>query len=170
MTRRLPALAAVALALPLAAGLGGCGFTPLYAENGVAAGLTHVQVNAPQGRVGFLLRQQLDDTLGRDPGDKPAYKLDLQVTGESRVAHGLRADATAQRYEIGLTVAYTLTDLATGKVARQGTVSSYASYDSADQPYAGIAARQDTENRLAADAAQKIQIQIAAWMAGHPPG
>jgi len=170
MTRRLRALAVGALAAPLVAGLGGCGFTPLYAENGVTAGVTHVQVIAPQGRVGFLLRQNLDDRLGRDPGDKPAYRLELQVAGLGRGAHGVRADATAQRYEIDLTVDYILTDLATGKVARQGSVTSIASYDSADQPYAGIAARQDTENRLAADAAQKIEIQIAAWMASHTPG
>jgi LPS-assembly lipoprotein len=170
MTSLLRALAAAALAASLAAGLGGCGFTPLYADTSVGAGLTHVQVIAPQGRVGFLLRQDLDDGLGRDLGDKPAYKLELQVAGEGRGAHGLRSDATAQRYEIDLTVSYILTDLATGKVARKGTVISIASYDSADQPYAGIAARQDTEDRLAEDAAQKIQIQIAAWMASHAPG
>ena len=170
MSRRLRALAASAIAAPLAAGLGGCGFTPLYADSGVTAGLTHVQVIAPQGRVGYLLRQDLDDGLGRDPGGKPAYKLELAVAGEGRAAHGLRSDATAQRYEIDLTVSYILTDLVTGKVARQGAVTSVASYDSADQPYAGIAAREDTENRLAADAAQKIQILIAAWIASHSAG
>lgn len=153
----------------LAIGLGGCGFAPLYGENGVGVGLTHVQVVAPQGRLGYLLREDLDDTLGRDLGDKPAYKLEMQY-GESRAAHGLRADATAQRYEIDLVVNYKLTDLASGKVVRTGSVTSYASYDSADQPYAGIAARGDTEDRLASDAAQKIQILLAAWMSSHAPG
>jgi len=58
--------------------------------------------------------------------------------------------------------------IATGKVAHTGKVMSVVSYDSADQPYAGIAAREDTENRLASDAAQKIEIQLAAWMASQP--
>lgn len=169
MNRGARSCVAGGLALAAAVGLGGCGFTPLYAENGVTAGLTHVQVVAPQGRVGFLLRQDLDDSLGRDPGDKPAYKLEMQV-GEARGAHGLRVDATAQRYEVDLSVGYTLTDLSTGKVVRFGTVTSHVSYDSADQPYAGIAAREDTENRLASDAAQKIEVEIAAWMSSHAAG
>ena len=147
--------------------LGGCGFTPMYADPGVVHGLSHVQVVAPQGRVGYLLREDLDDSLGHEQGASPAYKLEMALT-QARGAHGLRSDATAQRYELDLTVTYTLTDLSTGKVAHTGRVMSVISYDSADQPYAGIAAREDTENRLASDAAQKIQIQLAAWMARQP--
>ncbi len=48
-----------------------------------------------------------------------------------------------------------------------GAVTSDVSYDSTVQPYAGIAARQDTQDRLASDAAQKMEVQIAAWMATH---
>ena len=155
-------------ALGLAA-VGACGFTPLYAQPGVAGGLTRIQVVAPQGRVGYLLREDLDDSLGRDVGDAPAYRLDLALA-QSRGSHGLRADATAQRYELDMTVRYTLTDLSTGKVAHAGQVTSAVSYDSADQPYAGIAARQDTQDRMASDAAQKIELQVAAWMAGHAGG
>ena len=169
MNQRLLPIVAGAGAAVLATSLAGCGFTPLYAENGVTAGLTHVQVIAPQGRVGYLLREDLDDTLGRDPGDKPAYKLEMTAS-EGRAAHGLRADATSQRYEISLQVNFRLTDLSTGKIVRNGIVTSYMSYDSADQPYAGIAAREDTETRLASDAAQKIQMLIATWMSSHAPG
>ncbi len=159
-------LGAAVLALGLAA-LGGCGFTPLYAQPGVGAGLTHIQVVAPEGRVGYLLREDLDDQLGRSVGDAPAYRLDL-VLDQTRQAEGLRADATAQRYELDLKVTYTLTELATGKVAHTGEVTSVVSYDSADQPYAGIAARQDTQDRLAADAAQKIQVELAAFVSHQP--
>lgn len=167
--RRIGAFLGALVGLAWLAGLGACGFTPLYADAGATQGLTHIQVNAPQGRVGYLLREDLDDTLGHDPGDAPAYRLDMQLS-QTRNAHGLRADATAQRYELDLKVTYTLTEVATGKVARTGQVVSVISYDSADQPYAGIAAREDTENRLAQDAATKIELQLAAWLAGHPPG
>ena len=47
---------------------------------------------------------------------------------------------------------------------RPGRVSQ-VSYDAADAPYAGIAARQDSQQRAAADAARKIQLDLAAWMA-----
>jgi LPS-assembly lipoprotein len=154
-------------ALLIAAGLGGCGFTPLYATPGVAPGLSRVQVVAPEGRVGFLLRQDLDDALGRDNAATPAWRLDMQLT-QVRNARGLNVDNTAQRYELDAQVSYTLTDLATGKVAHTGQVSSAVSYDSAAQPYAGIAARQDTQDRIAADAAQKIQLDLATWMATRP--
>jgi LPS-assembly lipoprotein len=160
-------IAGLALGLAGLASLAACGFTPLYADNATTHGLTHVQVVEPQGRVGYLLRDDLDDSLGRDKGDAPVYRLEMQL-GQTRGSHGLRADATAQRYELDLTVTYTLTDIATGKVAHTGKVMSVVSYDSADQPYAGIAAREDTENRLASDAAQKIEIELAAWMARQP--
>jgi LPS-assembly lipoprotein len=167
--RRISTIIGVGLGLVSLVGLGACGFTPLYADAGATHGLTHIQVSAPQGRVGYLLREDLDDTLGHTEGDAPAYRLDMQLA-QTRNAHGLRSDATAQRYELDLTVNYTLTEVATGKVAHKGVVVSVISYDSADQPYAGIAAREDTENRLASDAATKIELQLAAWLAGHPAG
>jgi len=165
--RGIRAIVGAGLGLVSLVGLTACGFTPLYADAGATHGLTHIQVNAPQGRVGYLLREDLDDTLGHAEGEAPAYRLDMQLV-QTRNAHGLQADATAQRYELDLTVKYTLTEVATGKVAHAGQVVSVMSYDSAAQPYAGIAAREDTENRLAEDAATKIELQLAAWLAGHP--
>jgi LPS-assembly lipoprotein len=159
------ALFVAALAL-VASALGGCGFTPLYATPGVAGGLQHIQVVVPQGRVGYLLREDLEDQLGRAKGDPPQYRLEM-VFDQKRQAHGLTANDTAQRYELDLTVDYTLINISTGKVAMTGAVTSDVSYDSTVQPYAGIAARQDTQNRMASDAAQKIEVQIAAWMASH---
>jgi LPS-assembly lipoprotein len=170
MSRRLTPKTLFRAALALAAApLGGCGFTPLYATPGVAGGLTHIQVVAPQGRVGYLLREDLEDRLGRAKGEPPQYRLEM-VLDQVRQAHGLTANATAQRYELDLTIDYTLINIATGKVATTGAVTSDVSYDSTVQPYAGIAARQDTQDRLASDAAQKIEVQIAAWMATHAAG
>jgi LPS-assembly lipoprotein len=168
MSRGLAILALAALALPLA-GLGGCGFTPLYAQPGVAGGLTHIEVEAPKGRVGYLLRENLDDDFGRARGDAPVYRLQISMTTQ-RASHGLTANDTAQRYELDMRVTYNLVEVASGKVAHTGSVISDISYDSTDQPYAGIAARQDVQNRLAEDLAQKIEVQIAAWLASQPAG
>jgi LPS-assembly lipoprotein len=168
MRPKLALLAAATLALPLA-GLGGCGFTPLYARPGVAGGLTHIEVIAPQGRVGYLLRQNLDDDFGHAKGDAPVYRLELS-SNTVRQSHGLTANDTAQRYELDLKVTYNLVEISSGKVAHTGTVISDVSYDSTDQPYAGIAARQDVQNREAEDIAQKIEVQIAAWLASQPAG
>jgi LPS-assembly lipoprotein len=156
---------AAAVLLPAVLALGGCGFTPLYAQPGVAGGLTHIEVVAPKGRIGYLIRESLDDDLGRANGEAPLYRLEMALS-EVRQAHGLNANDVAQRYEFDLKVTYTLTEIASGKVAHAGTIFSNVSYDSAAQPYAGIAAAEDAQNRLAADAAQKVELQVAAWMAG----
>ena len=168
MRRGAAILALAALALPLA-GLGGCGFTPLYAQPGVAGGLTHIEVEAPKGRVGYLLREALDDDFGHAKGAAPVYRLEITMNTR-RESHGLTANDTAQRYELDMRVTYNLVEVASGKVAHTGSVISDISYDSTDQPYAGIAARQDVQNRLAEDLAQKIEVQIAAWLASQPAG
>lgn len=147
-----------------AAPLAGCGFTPLYAQNGVGGGLSSIQVIAPEGRVGFLLRQDLDDELAHDKDAPTAWRLNLDLT-QTRDPRALRQDNTAERYEVQVTVKYTLTEAATGKVALTGQVTSQVSYDAADQPYAGIAARQDTQRRAAADAARRIRLDLSAWLA-----
>ncbi|MBV9994036.1 MAG: hypothetical protein JO127_02365 [Caulobacteraceae bacterium] len=164
MRRLAPVLAVLGLAA-----LGGCGFTPLYGGPGATSGLSHIDVVAPEGRVGFLLREDLDDALGHDKGAPPAYRLELAIS-QGRAAHGLTVSGVSQRFEIDLGVDYTLTDLATGKVARTGHVTSDISYDSAVQPYAGIAARQNTQELVALNAAAKIQRELAAWMANGKPG
>jgi len=167
--RRAPPILAGAAALVGLASLGGCGFTPLYARPGVAGGMTHIEVVAPQGRVGYLLRQNLDDDFGHAQGEAPVYRLEMTMN-TVRQAHGLTANDTAQRYELDLKVSYNLIEVASGKVAHTGAVVSDISYDSTDQPYAGIAARQDVQNRLASDVAQKIEIQVASWLASQPAG
>jgi LPS-assembly lipoprotein len=167
--RRAVLLVVLATAGAGLAALGGCGFTPLYAQPGVVGGLTHIQVIAPQGRVGYLVRQNLNDDFGHANGEAPVYRLEMSMN-TLRQARGLTANDTAQRYELDLKVTYNLIEISSGKVAHTGSVVSDISYDSADQPYAGIAARQDVQNRLASDVAQKIEIQVASWLASRPAG
>jgi LPS-assembly lipoprotein len=153
----------VSALLGIGLGLAGCGFTPMYATPGVSPGLASIQVTAPDGRVGYLLREDLDDALGRNRSAPAAYRLSM-VIDQTRTPRGLSVTDVAERYVVGLHVKYTLTELATGKVAHTGEVSSQVSYDAADQPYAGIAARQDSQQRAAADAARQIQLDLAVWM------
>ncbi len=149
--------------LTLAGALGACGFTPMYATPGVSAGLSAIEIKAPQGRVGFLLRQDLDDALGRDKLSAPRWRMEMAID-QTRDPRGLTLQDVAERYVLGISVSYKLIDATTGKVAHTGRVASQVSYDAADAPYAGIAARQDSQERAASDAARKIQIDLATWM------
>ncbi|HEX6859451.1 MAG TPA: LPS assembly lipoprotein LptE [Caulobacteraceae bacterium] len=154
-------LAAIAVALTLA----GCGFTPMYARPGLASGLSSIEVVAPRGRVGELLREELEDALGRNVGERPAYRLELAYA-QTRIGRGLREDNTVSRYEVELPVDYRLVDASTGGLVHAGHVDAEVTYDSVDAPYASIAAQQDAESRAAADAARRIHLQLASWFAG----
>lgn len=145
-------------------GLSACGFTPLYAKYGVATGLSQVDVVAHDGRTAYLLRERLNDALGRDPAQPPAYRLDYDLQ-EVRIPRGLGPDNAASRYELNVRVDWKLTDLATGQQARGGRTDVMVTYGAADPPYAGVAAQQDGQERAAAEAARRIRLELAQFFA-----
>lgn len=159
---RGPALAAL-LALSAPA-LQGCGFTPLYATPGVTEQLAAVEVVAPEGRTGYLIREHLDDALVKNRGAPPVYRMNLQLS-EQRYPRGIRVDNVATRYEYVLTASYRLVTVASGAEAKRGSVRVQLTYDSADQPYASIAAQQDVADRAAQEAARRIQLELSVWLA-----
>lgn len=161
-------LAAAALALSTLALSACAGFTPLYGRPGVESGLSGIETVASEGRGGYLLREQLDDALGHRADDPVAYKLLLSVN-EQRFARGVRLDNTANRYELKMTVTWRLLDAKTTAEVHKGLTDVSVTYDSADQPYAAIAAQNDGQERAAAEVARKIQLDIATWMAGRKP-
>ncbi|WP_296818668.1 LPS assembly lipoprotein LptE [Brevundimonas sp.] len=165
MTR---APARIALAVAAALGLSACGFTPLYAEPGVVDALAGISVQAPDTRTGYLLREQLEDSFGRDLGETPAYRLTARVR-ERRNPLGSRADDTATRYELTLTVAYDLFDARGGRLLTD-TLSVTTTYASSVQPYAGVVAQQDGEERAAAQAADLIRARLARFFAERNAG
>jgi LPS-assembly lipoprotein len=161
----LPVLAALVLA---SAALSGCGFTPLYGQPGVVSNLAAIDVVAPEGRTGFLIRQHLDDAFAKNRGVAPAWRMNLQLY-ETRYPRGIRVDNVATRYEYVLTANYELTRLPSGAPAKHGSVRVELTYDSADQPYASVSAQQDAQDRAATEAARRIQLELAAWLATGEP-
>ena len=159
--KRLAPFAALALT---AAALAGCGFAPLYGQPGVVSNLAAIDVQAPPGRTGFLIRQHLDDAFAKDRSAKAAYRMQLSLA-ESRYPRGVRIDNVATRYEYVLTATYALTAVPSGALAKRGTVRVELTYASADQPYASVAAQQDAQDRAAEEAAHRIQLEVAAWLA-----
>jgi LPS-assembly lipoprotein len=160
-SRLLPSALIAISALVLSA----CGFTPLYGPQSVTKGLGAIEVVAAEGRAGYLLREKLDDALARDVNVLPSHRL-VYTVKETRYARGVRVDNVANRYELNLSASWRLLDVKTGQVVRADTTSAAVTYDSADQPYASIAAQQDSQERAAAEVARKIQLELAAWLAG----
>lgn len=145
--------------------LSACGFTPLYARPGVEGGLASIETIAADGRGGYLLREQLDDALAHPQGGPATYKLAFAVN-EQRFARGVRLDNVANRYELRMSVTWRLLDAKSGAEVHKGLTEVSVTYDSADQPYAAIAAQQDGQERAATEAARKIQLDLATWLAG----
>ena len=167
--RALLTLSAVAASLALASvGLGGCGFTPLYGAPGVSSRLASIKVIAPDGRTGFLVRQHLEDAFASNRGAPAAYAMRLNLS-EARYPRGIRTDNVATRYEYVITADYSLANQPSGDVAKKGRVRVEVTYDSADQPYASIAAQQDAQDRAAEETARRIQLEVAAWLATGEP-
>jgi LPS-assembly lipoprotein len=162
MGRLFTRLAPAVSALALAAALSGCGFTPLYAVPGVSAGLSSIEVKAPHGRTAFLLAEDLDDAFARDRTTAPLYRLEFLVT-EHRYPRGLRIDNVANVYETHVNIDYKLIEIATERVVKVGSTPVQVDYDVADQPYAGIAAQQDSQQRAADEAAQRMRVDLAVF-------
>jgi LPS-assembly lipoprotein len=151
----------------LAPALGGCGFTPLYAEHGVTPGMAAIEVITPEGRIGHLLSEDLRDDLATDRSKPALYRLALAVD-EKRYARGLTFEQVATWYELSLRVSYSLIDISTGKTLTTGVMPISVSYNAANDPYAGVVAQQNGQQRAAADAAQRIRLELATYFAGSP--
>jgi LPS-assembly lipoprotein len=163
MIARAAALLVAALALA-SAGLAGCGFTPMYAQNGAGGALSRIAVSTPDNRLGYGLREQLEDALAWDRGAQPAlYRLDVAVE-QNRRPLGRRIDDTSVRYELTVQAAWTLTPTA-GGAPLTGVETTAVTYAAADQPYAGIAAQQDGEDRAVAELSRRLRLAIQTALA-----
>jgi LPS-assembly lipoprotein len=146
-------LAAVALV-----GLTGCGFTPLYGDTGVGASLSRIAVTTQDDRLGYRVREQLEDALGRDGTQAPLWRLETALE-QSRRPLGRRIDDTATRYELTVRGTWTLTPVSGGAPVT-GVETVTTTYAAADQPFAAIAAQQDGEERAAAELARLIRLDL----------
>lgn len=159
-----------ALALVLVTGsallLSACGFTPVYGE-GAMAGLSRVTVETPDTRLGYRLRERLEDALHYDRTARPEWRLAVELES-SRIPLGRRIDDTAARYELTLVGTWTLTPLAGGE-ALTGVETINVTYAASDQPYAAIAAQEDGEVRAAEALAQRIRLALVRALASPQP-
>ena len=160
---RIRATASVAF---MGLALGGCGFTPLYGEAGIGSSLSRIAVTTQDDRLGYRLREQLEDALGRDGSQTPLWRLQTTVE-QSRRPLGRRIDDTATRYELTVRGAWTLTPVG-GGLPLSGVETVTTTYAAADQPYAAIAAQQDGEERAAAELARMIRLDLMRALPGQP--
>ena len=154
------------IALVSLVGLCGCGFAPMYGDTGVSGALSRIAVTTQDDRLGYRVREQLEDALGRDGSQAPLWRLQTDLD-QSRRSLGRRIDDTATRYELTVRGAWTLTPAGGGEPIA-GVESVTTTYAAADQPYAAIAAQQDGEERAAAELARLIRLDIMRALSAQP--
>ena len=142
--------------------LSGCGFTPLYATEGLTQSMAQIDVEAPQTRTGYFLEQDLKNGFQDNPSAPKLYKLTIKMT-EQHYSIGYKVDETTTRSEITNSVAYELTDIETGKVMLKGQFPDTVTYDSSSSPFTGVVSQQDGQVRIASDISQKLQNAIAIY-------
>ena len=146
--------------------LAGCGFTPLYGEAGVGTALTRISVTTQDDRLGYRIREQLEDALGRDASQPALWRLETTAE-QTRRPLGRRIDDTATRYELTVRGAWTLTPI-DGGLPLSGVETVTTTYAAADQPYAAITAQQDGEERAAAELARQIRLELMRALPAQP--
>ena len=158
---------AILATLSVAAALSGCGFTPLYGENGPAGGpgvstqLSHVAVRQLPDRQGMRLRQVLREQL-QPRGVDGTAQYDLDVTLTTRVEElGVRRDATSSRANFILSASFYLSE--SGQRVYGDQVQSTVSYNILDDQYATVAAQSDAEERAIREAGQQIKTRLAVY-------
>jgi LPS-assembly lipoprotein len=161
------------LALAGLLALAGCGFTPLYAQNGddaVAAKLDTIEVENIPERTGQLLRQSLETQLhaaGAPSQQDYALRVSYGI-GYSQV--GEQADSSFTRNRSTATATWTLTPigdpqhpLATGEATTEDAENII------DQQYFASQEEQGTVNQqLADEIAARISQQVAIFFKTHP--
>lgn len=156
--------------LLLALTLPACGLRPVYgggSHGAVARSLGNVEVQAIEGKSGWLVRNALNDRLSAMSGEGPRYRLVVKLDDEIS-GLGLRRDAAITRERRTLRARYQLIDEASGAQVLDDTAGSDAGIDVVSSEYATIAAEDTALERLSQTIADQIVARLALYAARAP--
>ena len=148
-----------------------CGLRPLYGsgEGGkVSQALRTVDVAPIDGKAGWLMRNALNDRLGRDRGTPAQYRLEVELD-DSISGFGVRRDDAITRERRTLRARYRLVDAAKGTVLLDATTGSDAGIDVVSSEYATVAAENTALERLSQIIADQIVARVALYAERQTP-
>lgn len=164
--RRLLALGALALAVPLA----GC-FRPLYGSAAIGGGsvedaLRDIVIDPLADRIGHYVVQELGFALNGSGAERTArYRLAmvLRERVQATIVNTVTGNATSATVLVD--VDFTLTQIDGGKEIMKGKAFASASYDRSGQRFAAVRAARDAEIRIAKSLADQLRTRLAARFA-----
>ena len=151
--------------------LTGCQLQPLYAGGSggqVATTLSSVSVAPIQGRVGWLVHNELKERLAAAESGEARYRLDVELD-DNITGLGIRGDRAVTRERRSLRARYRLVDLGTGQVVLDATAGSDAGIDVVSSEYATVAAEQTAAERLSEVVADQIVSRLGLFAARTAP-
>jgi LPS-assembly lipoprotein len=147
--------------LPL---LAACGFRPVHAplERAESASLQQVRVDPiPAGRPGQVLQIALEDMM--TPSGPPAnarYRVIAAITEVKRPII-IERNAEISRYNLEMTVPYSVVEVATGQTLGSGQVRRISSYNVSNSDFSTFIGERDARERGIQEAAQEISMRVA---------
>jgi len=151
--------------LAAALALSACGLRPLYGGGStgvVAATLSGVTVAPIEGRVGWLVYNDLKERLAPTGATASRYRLDVELD-DAIVGLGIRGDLATTRERRTLRARYRLTDLRTGETVLDATAGAEAGIDVVSSEYATVAAEQTAAERLSEQVADQIVSRLGLF-------
>ncbi len=162
-SRRTALLSIVAA---LAAGLGACGFEPLYGTRTSAAfsaELASIEIAPIKSRLGRLVRNVFHDGLTpRGAPAAPRFRLALEIA-ETTTPLLIQLDDTVTRFNLSLSASYTLTDLESGETVHQGGARTIGSYNVVESQFATVVAEQDAGAEAARELGDEIRTLLLIY-------
>lgn len=147
----------------------GCGFAPVYGDNGVTARaadrMAEVEI-APieAGLTGLYLRNDLIDRInGSSEPTTPRHRLQVALASQfSSVL--VQPDASITFYDYYLEAHFELIDLAKNEVVFSGRSRTRSGYNVVESEYATLVARRDAERRAAEALSEEVTLRVALYL------
>jgi LPS-assembly lipoprotein len=158
------------LMLPL---LGGCGFEPLYGNQGggsVMAQLAEVEVVPIPERLGQQVRNRLLDRM-RSPNRAPAVRYRLLVSPETiRADFGVALEAAPTFSTLTVVARYSLLDASSGLLLTNNAVVAVVNLSSTTSSFSTLVGYEDSQRRAAEQLGDGISNQLALYFQNRQRG
>lgn len=158
---------AIGILLISTTALSACGFKPMHAPStfsGNSFNYSSISVVTKNNeKIDFLLQQALRDRMGENHNTPYTLKIVPKV---SRGTLGIGGDDVASRYDLHMNVRFELIDTKTGKTVLRDKIRGTSTFGAPRDAYGTIAAQSNATEQVATDAADRIIIRIARYMAG----
>lgn len=150
--------------LGAAALLAGCGYQPVNAPGGAAAGLRQgrIEVRAPATEDEYTLVEELERRLGT--AREARFLLDYTLSVEEMPV-GITPNQDTTRYNVIGRIDWSVTDRTSGAVATSDRIESFSSYAATGSAVSGLTAQEDAHQRLLRLLADQMVTRLSATAA-----